>query len=584
MKLIKNDQLNKNITAKYPYDFNLAEDGLYIIEIIASAKSWWQNLRSFKLRSLFKDDDISLVLDRLEITTSNSNDIDARSAWNGNELKGLLKTVLIAIHLKKGKHVLNFTPDQSPYLKSITVSQLDQPDKITYIPTDNNPAQTGQGRPWLSFVLINLAVKNIIILAKADKRGRDDDDLKLIIDREIQKNNPSAGGKNPHQDWYWCGKVSKGEEKKFAKQVNWNGGSHYLGLWADESPFLYKIELALADNSQPRIPTVDDPEWTGDFNDDSEQMILARAIFGEARSLPEKGRIAVGWSIKNRVIDVRWGDNYHDVILEDKQYSAFNKNDPNYPYVLNPLSDPSQADDWLECYKIAGQVMVGEVSDPTGGANHYFSEFIKPPYWTKNKNAHLKLKVGNTLFYELKKNNRGFIKFFSVILLAVIMVIGLLLFHYSEIGARAENNLTQDIKFKHYFINPKDEEINVLDLDEAGKIVGSKQLTFDKYSKSHLEVFYDNELIGYFQKITKTGETSPAGKEDYYKNYIKLMIKRGENGEPREVYRGDVHTSYWEWQDNKHVVVYYGCGTHCLYYYVVNINNKKVEDEGHIYE
>ena len=313
MKLIEPKNLDKEITEKYTYDFDLAEDGLYLIEIVASAKSWWQNLKNLKLRSLFKDDDITLILDRLEITTANSGDIDVRAAWNGNELKGLLKTVLIAIHLKRGKHVLSFAPNQSPYLKTITVSQLDQLDKIIYTPTDNNPAQAGHGRPWLSFILINVAVKNLTISAKVNKR-RDDDDLKLIIDGEIQKNQE----KTSHQDWYWCGKVSEGEEKKFIKQVNWNGGLHYLDLYADESPFLYNIELAPADNSKPRIPTVEDPEWTGDFNDDSEQMILARLIFGEANGQYSEAKIWVGWSIINRATANSWWPKTIHGVIQDK--------------------------------------------------------------------------------------------------------------------------------------------------------------------------------------------------------------------------------------------------------------------------
>src|SRR3990167_3738069 len=131
MKLMKQDNLNKNITEKYPYDFDLADDGLCLIEIIASAKSWWQNLKSFK--SLLHNDNLALVLDKMEISTSLSNETNARAAWHGNELKGFLKTVLIAIHLKKGKHVLSLTPDQSPYLQSITIQQFEEANILTYV-------------------------------------------------------------------------------------------------------------------------------------------------------------------------------------------------------------------------------------------------------------------------------------------------------------------------------------------------------------------------------------------------------------------------------------------------------------------
>ena len=238
MRLIEPKNLEKEITEKCSYDFDLADDGLYLIEVIASAKSWWQNLKSFK--SLLNNDNLALVLDRIEISSSLSNETNARAAWHGNELKGFLKTVLIAIRLKKGKHVLSFTPSQSPFLKSITVSQVEETDSLIYIPTDKM-AQKGNSRPWLSLVTINLSIKDITISAKADKRGRDDDDIKLIIDGVTQKNQD----KKSHKDWYWCGKLLKGKEKEFKKIVNFNGAVHSIDLWADEAPFLEKIVLSL---------------------------------------------------------------------------------------------------------------------------------------------------------------------------------------------------------------------------------------------------------------------------------------------------------------------------------------------------
>lgn len=182
-----------------------------------------------------------------------------------------------------------------------------------------------------------------------------------------------------------------------------------------------------------------------------------------------------------------------------------------------------------------------------------------------------------------ESSSGGFIKIFSLILLIAIMAVGLVVFRQLKTEAKAQD-AAQNIQYREYFINPKTEEINVLYLNELGGIIGSKQLTSDQYGKSHLEIFYDNKMFGYFQDINKDDETNPADKEEYYKNYVKLMIKRGENETAYEIYRGDVHTSSWEWRDNKHVIVYYGCGTHCLYYYVININTKKVESEGHVYE
>ncbi len=45
MRLIKEDKISKQITDKYSCDFSLPEDSLCLIEIIASTKSWWQNIK-----------------------------------------------------------------------------------------------------------------------------------------------------------------------------------------------------------------------------------------------------------------------------------------------------------------------------------------------------------------------------------------------------------------------------------------------------------------------------------------------------------------------------------------------------------
>ena len=583
MKLIKEEKINREISDLFVYNFDLAENGLYLIEIIASAKSWWQNLKNF--RSFFSDDDLAVKIDDLEFPKKSGKTglFDAEMAWNGNQLGGLFKTGLFAVYFGSGKHTISFLNDLKPFIKNIKISKIEEKNKVVYIPTQNNPAENGNRRPWLSLVLVNLAVSGLKIIAKADKQKNDDDDLKLIINGETQINDTAKA----HKNWYWCGKILKGGEKKFAKELKLESGWHYIELWADGEPFLERVEIQFIkpDENKKRIPTVDDPEWTGNFNDDPEQIILARVIFGEARSLSEQGKIAVGWSIKNRVIDAkRWGNNYHEVILQPKQYSAFNLDDKNLPYVRNPFFDKTQIAAWHECYKIAGQIIAGAVSDPTGGANHYYSEFIKPPYCTKDKNAEFTIKIGNTLFYNIKQNAPGgFSKLLFALIITVVLAAGLFIFQQVKTEAKTRES-EQNIKYRHYFINPKDEEINVLYLDEAGKIVGSRRLTFDQYPKSHLEVFEKNNIIGYFQNVQKRHQPSPVNMDEYYKNYVKLMIKKEDNEEPYEIYRGDVHTSYWEWRDNKHVIVYYGCGTHCLYYYVININTKEVEDNGHAYE
>jgi N-acetylmuramoyl-L-alanine amidase len=584
MNQIKKEKLNILLTDNYDYPFEITEDGIYLVEIIASAKSWWQNLKNFK--SFFQDDDLAVKLDSTEFPKLNGKKslFDGEADWNGNDLKGLSKTDVFIINLKKGNHILHFLVDKNPILESVTIYKIDDKTEINYLPEENNPAQDGNGRQWLTIIPVNVPFKNLEIKAVAKKypQGRDDDDVKIIIDGNIQKNET---GKS-HKNWYWCGRILDEKEKAFSREFNLENSPHYIELWADKSPALSSMKITLASQEQPpmsgeRIPTADDPEWTGDFKDDTEQMILARAIFGESRSLSEKGKIAVGWSIRNRIDDPRWGDTYQKVILEPKQYSAFNEGDKNLPYVENPFINETQINSWYECYEIAGKVMGDETIDPTDGANHYFSDYIDPPYWTKSANAEFKIKIGNTLFYDLKKNiSGGFINIKKAITIFVATVVICLGCFYVAVKINNKLDCTPKLSgvhvaehYKHFFINPKTDEIEVAYFDENGNFLEMKQITHDGYPKYNLDDFYGTETLGYFQDLHKRNEPLSENEQEYYKNYVSLFIKDNEYAEPREIYRGDVKTSSWEWLSNKNVRVYVSAGSGVRVYRDIEINS-----------
>lgn len=182
-----------------------------------------------------------------------------------------------------------------------------------------------------------------------------------------------------------------------------------------------RFEITIEAHIPKRLPTVDDPKWTGNFHDDPIQMILARAIFGEGRSLPEQGRIAIDWVVRNRIGYSQWGIAYHDVILHPSHFSAFNKTDRNRKLVEDPDGDPTQRNAWHQCYDIASGIISGSITDPTKGANHYYSTFIMPPDWAHSKGAVLTLRVENTLFYRLPVRSKRVILpiiFFGASLLA----------------------------------------------------------------------------------------------------------------------------------------------------------------------
>lgn len=330
MKIIKEEKISKQIIKPYSFDFTLSEDAPCLIEIIASAKSWWQNFKAS--RSFFKDDDMFLFLDSQELTTSKYTKGDARSAWNGNELCSLEKTVLVASNLKKGKHIIDLKIDQSPYLKSISITKIEE-DKIVYVPANNNPAQKSEGRPWLSYIILDLFITKLSISAKANKNGGDDDDIKLLINGEIQKNKD----KGSHSDWYFCGKMLKGKDKIFSKEINSKSQQFDIDLYSDETPQLHNIEIGI--KAPKRIPSVDDPKWTGDFRDDTDKMLLSRLIFGETNNEPREAKIWAAWSVINRTTaNSWWPETIKEVILQKDQYDPIKPTSDVYKKIIDPLN------------------------------------------------------------------------------------------------------------------------------------------------------------------------------------------------------------------------------------------------------
>lgn len=395
----------KRIKEPLTYPFPVEKAGLYAISITASCRSGKQINRD-------GGEDLHIEIDGVtfreipEFARKQTNNIAA--SWNGTNLQGLSKTIIFIAGLKAGQHKLHLIPHLgAEVISEPTIKSIDNSKSIIFSP--NAQAEEGDRRPWYAVTLVDLPLVTFTIEATARWRKRDSDDIKIVIDGQTKENTVSAW----RRAWYWLGSVfkqMKQERQQHTFEENLPKKNHSIELWADRQPTLHKIELDLGEiilkNEDlipgKRIPTVDDPEWTGDFKDDTEQMILARAIFGEARNeiLSDEARIGVGWSIRRRVEDPRWGDTYGVVITQPKQYAAFKTTDANYEYVKNPLWDNSEIDkkSWLKCYKIAGQVMRGEVTDPVQGSNHYH-DISQHPFWAMEE-AFI-MQIDRLKFYKL---------------------------------------------------------------------------------------------------------------------------------------------------------------------------------------
>jgi len=364
--------MSTNITKQSVIEFEVDSFGLYAIEIVAQCE---------------KKNDLKVGIDDIQFREippeKNIQSYNIPASWNGTNLKGLSKTIFFILTLNKGKHTLTFTPRNSAIIEGWSYGLLTNTNTINF---ENLPqVEDGDRRPLYSFILIDTPLKSISADVSVSWHRFDGDDVELIVDNQIEQNTKVRFWKN----WVWHSSLrqiftgTKRESKTFIKNLDLN--THYIEFWTDRTPTLHKVTLDLGDYNPKRIPTVEDPEWTGHFSDDTDQMILARAIFGEARDklYPDVARIAVGWSIRNRVEESSDTYSYNEIITKAEQFSAFNLGDDNRSYVENPFWEENESDKiaWYNCFTIAGKIIHDEVKDPTSGANHYYDDSIEPPYW-----------------------------------------------------------------------------------------------------------------------------------------------------------------------------------------------------------
>jgi murein DD-endopeptidase MepM/ murein hydrolase activator NlpD len=129
---------------------------------------------------------------------------------------------------------------------------------------------------------------------------------------------------------------------------------------------------------------------------DDDLMTLARTLFGEARGESSLGREAVAHAIMNRVRTKFRGNTPAEVCLSNKQFSCWNKDDPNRNKIIALLPGSSAVFD--ECVEIADRVLKSQLSDNTGGARHYHNKSVRPD-WSTHPKARRTAVIGNHIFY-----------------------------------------------------------------------------------------------------------------------------------------------------------------------------------------
>lgn len=99
-----------------------------------------------------------------------------------------------------------------------------------------------------------------------------------------------------------------------------------------------------------------------------------------------------------------------------------------------------------------------------------------------------------------------------------------------------------------------------------------RKVTYNGHEVSFLQFSPAQDKLGFFFYPNDNGVSD-----------ISLAIADIPKRTINEVYRKSIRTSNWEWDDDGHVIVYYGCGTQCLYAYRINLETGGIESGHHVY-
>ncbi|SHL02321.1 cell wall hydrolase [Rhodothermus profundi] len=117
-----------------------------------------------------------------------------------------------------------------------------------------------------------------------------------------------------------------------------------------------------------------------------EVLWLARCIYSESNR-PEEQRL-IAWVVRNRVETRYRGDTYREVVLEPRQFSAFNRPTPRRDLILN-LTPRSTAPGWQQALRIALEVFQAPPSARPFPitVRHFYSPLSmptnEPPPWAR---------------------------------------------------------------------------------------------------------------------------------------------------------------------------------------------------------
>lgn len=390
---------NSRVSGSVNFGFEIKNEGFYLIRVVARAGAWWQKVPIISER--YRDDEeLHLLLD----------DQPVKPYFNGNSLYGTHQNLLLCSRFSIGKHTITFKGKLNPFLEDLEIYECSTDGSpIDILPIIGSQAEdtlvsvfVSKLKSWITLVSPSAPILDLFIEAQAKDgwqlffRITDDEDVQLIIDGEIQKN----GEPKAHDNRFWCGHTLKGGIKTFNKTFSKSQPVNLIELRSDRSPVINKFMISFR-----RLPSVTDPRWTENFDDDGEVMLLARLILGEAERQPREAKVGVGYTVINRLRGKKgfWGYSVREIILKEGQYDGI-WNDDTYSKVRNPFESLSETrkKEWSESYDVAKSIITNNIEDPTGGATFFHSAgYSQERFVTHDVPGAVFLKrIGDLLFYK----------------------------------------------------------------------------------------------------------------------------------------------------------------------------------------
>lgn len=257
MDLVLNGNKQRKIVGKEDIPFSLEVSGLYLIEVTARTQGE-------KQLGMSDDEDLRVEIDgrRFPQLKNSQRYFDSPASFSGGSLHGLKKTVFFILLLDSGKHTISLISDISAIVEQIRVSRVSNSGNSQVNFLRDITAEDGDRRDWITFVLVDMGLKDFSVALTLKKRFIDSDDVKIVIDGNIQRNYRSI----LHKFWYFIASIFTPEDQMEHFTLNFPRGLHYLELWVDRMPTLNSAAIGVKNNTDDKLKRYKDNKFNRDYN------------------------------------------------------------------------------------------------------------------------------------------------------------------------------------------------------------------------------------------------------------------------------------------------------------------------------